>query len=313
MSIRIFDAHCDTIQKLCDSKKSLFENDCHVMLKKMQHNPHIQVFAAFTDSQNDILPPFERGNELIDYYFAEIQKNRDKVLHCTTLDEIICATKMGKIAALISIEGGETLKGDIRNLDYFYKRGVRLLTLCWNYNNEICGSIGSEENLGLSDFGKDIIARMNHLGMVVDVSHSSERTFWDVLEHTKKPVVASHSNVFSLKSHKRNLKDEQIKAIIKNNGCIGINFYSEFLCDGKGQIADVLRHIEYILALGGENNIGFGSDFDGMSLLPDGIDGICGIEKIIEELLKLGYSEELVKKIASDNFLRVLGTVFQQK
>ncbi len=311
MNIKIFDAHCDTIQKICDSGKELLNNDCHLMLEKMRENKHIQVFATFIDKEADLLLPFERCNQLIDYYFNELDKNSDKISHCETVDEIDDACTEGKIAALLSIEGGEALSGKLENVDYFYKRGVRLLTLCWNYDNEICGSIASEENSGLTDFGKNVLERMNSLGMVTDLSHSSEKTFWDVMELSKKPVVASHSNVFELRKHKRNLKESQIRALIENGGCIGINFYSEFLAEGKSKISDILKHIEYILAFGGENNIGLGSDFDGMTELPEEINGIWDIEKIPEELLKIGYSEELVQKIAYRNFLRVFNENFQ--
>ncbi len=311
MNFLIADSHCDTLQKICDSKNTLFSNDFHVSLERMRKNQHIQVFAAFVDRENDKKNPFKRADELLDYYFLEIEKNPDLISHCESLEDIKSAIHEKKTASILSIEGGEALMGDERNLDYFYKKGVRIITLSWNYDNEICGSIGSDKNEGLSDFGKKVVSKMNDLGMIVDTSHISERAFWDVLEATKKPVMASHSNTFSLHDHKRNLKDEQIKAIIKNGGFIGINFYSEFLSKGRCHISDVLRHIEYILSLDGENSIGFGSDFDGMDALPEEIKGICDIEKILEELLKSGYKDTLVKKIASGNFLRVLGENFK--
>ncbi len=305
-----FDAHCDTIQKLCDTKQNLFENNCHISLKDMIKNRHIQVFATFIDKKNDILLPFDRANQLIDYYYSQLEKYSKYIFHCNTTKDAKSAVNCGKTASFLSIEGGEALKGRIENLYYFYKRGVRLITLTWNYENELCDGIGVEEGNGLTDFGKDVVKEMNRLGIVIDVSHISVKGFWDVLETTKKPIVASHSNIFGIKSHKRNLNCEQIEAIIKNNGCIGINFYSEFLSDGICKISDIIRHIEYILSLGGENNIGFGSDFDGMDLLPEEIRGIADIEKLPEELLKIGYSEKLVKKITHENFLRVLNDVF---
>jgi len=304
-----FDAHCDTIQKLCDTGQDLFENNCHLSLKDMEKNRHIQIFAAFIDKKTDMRLPFERANQLIDYYYLQLEKYSEHILHCNTLEEIQSAVNDKKTAALLSIEGGEALNGRIENLDYFYKRGVRLITLTWNYENELCGSIGEGRGSGLTEFGKDVVKEMNRTGMVIDVSHISLKGFWDVLETTKKPIVASHSNVFELKSHKRNLNREQIEAIIKNNGCIGINFYNEFLSNGKCKISDIIKHIEYILSLGGENNIGLGSDFDGMDLLPERITGVADIEKLPEELLKMGYSEKLVKKIIYENFLRVLNYV----
>ena len=201
----IFDAHCDAIQKLCDTKQNLFENDCHISLKDMQKNRHIQIFAAFIDKKNDMLLPFERANQLIDYYYLQLEKFQKYISHCNTTEEIKLAVKCRKTASFLSIEGGEALNGKIENLDYFYKRGVRLITLTWNYENELCDGIGEERGRGLTDFGKAVVREMNRLGMVVDVSHISVKGFWDVLETTKKPIVASHSNVFGLKNHKRNL------------------------------------------------------------------------------------------------------------
>ena len=275
----------------------------------MLKNRHIQVFAAFIDKKNDILLPFDRANQLIDYYYSLLEKYPKYISHCNTTEAAKSAVNCGKTASFLSIEGGEALNGKIKYLDYFYKRGVRLITLTWNYENELCDGIGVERGNGLTDFGKDVVKEMNRTGMVIDVSHISLKGFWDVLETTKKPIVASHSNVFELKSHKRNLNREQIEAIIKNNGCIGINFYNEFLSNGKCKISDIIKHIEYILSLGGENNIGLGTDFDGMDLLPERITGVADVEKLPEELLKMGYSEKLVKKIIHESFLRVLNDV----
>ena len=305
MPYTIFDAHCDTVQKMCDTNQHLAKNNLHISLENMSKHRHIQIFAAFIDKKEDKLTPFKRCNQLIDCYFNEINNNADKISHCTNVLEINNAIKSNKIAALLSIEGGEALEGKLENLEYFYNRGVRAMALTWNYDNEISGSIGETDTRGLTHFGKETVHKMNDLGMLIDVSHISHQGFWDVIETTNKPIAATHSNAYSLKNHKRNLNDEQIKAIIKNNGFIGINLYSEFLADDNCSTADIIRHIEYILSLGGENNIGFGSDFDGMDSLPKEIRGIQDIYKIPDLLLKLGYSDSLVEKIMCKNFLRL--------
>ncbi len=305
MPYTIFDGHSDTIQKICDTNQCLAKNNLHISLDKITNNKHIQIFAAFIDRNEDILPPFDRCNELIDCYHKEINKNTDKISHCTDYSDISTAINQNKVAAILSIEGGDALAGKIENLDYFYKRGARVLTLTWNYDNEISGSIGETDSMGLTKFGKEVVAKMNQIGMLIDVSHISHTGFWDVIEATKKPIAATHSNAYSLRNHKRNLTDEQIMAIIKNNGFIGINLYSEFLTDKDCSVADVIRHIEYILSLGGENNIGFGTDFDGMDDLPKDIRGIADISKIPDELLRLGYPDKLIDKITYKNFLRL--------
>ena len=307
----IFDAHCDTISKIADSNESLLKNSFHIDLERMQKNRHIQVFAAFINKKEDKLSPFLRCNQLIDCYHRQIFENHDKIQHCSSIEDILSVIKQNKVAALLSIEGGEALMGNIENLLYFYDRGVRLITLCWNYSNEIADGVEEDRGRGLTAFGKTVATRMNELGMVIDISHISPKSFWDVLETTKKPIVASHSNAYSICKHKRNLTDEQILAIIKNNGCIGINLYRDFLSDGECDISSVLKHIEYIMALGGENNIGLGSDFDGMSSLPSGFKGIENLGEILEELLKIGYSEKLVENILYGNFLRVFKENFK--
>ncbi len=307
----IFDGHCDTVKVLCDKNQSLLKNDCHIDIDKMSKNNHIQFFAAFINAKKDILPPFQRCNKLIDYYHKEIMENFSKIQHCCSKTEIIDAVAAGKIAALLSVEGGEALAGKLENLLYFYNRGVRMMTLCWNYQNEICSGVDAVIDTGLTEFGEAVVDKMNEIGMIVDVSHMSEKSFWDTVQKSKAPIMASHSNAFSIQNHKRNLKDEQITAIIKNNGCIGINLYAAFLGDENCNISTVIKHIEYILALGGENNIGFGSDFDGMKVPPEGIRSIQDIQKIPEEMLRMGYSEELVKKITHENFLRLISNVLK--
>ncbi|MBR2452850.1 MAG: dipeptidase [Clostridia bacterium] len=304
----IFDAHCDTVQKITDFGGGLFENGFHIDIKRIKEsqNQHIQTFAAFLDKGNDKLTPFLRCNELIDKYFDEIEKNKKYIKHCNNVFEIKAALKNGKISAILSVEGGEAIEGDLEKLDYLFSRDVRIMTLSWNYPNEITGSIAEENGNGLSDFGKQVIRKMNELGMMIDVSHISEKGFWDVLEITEKPILATHSNAKAVCGHRRNLSDEQVCAIIKNGGCIGINLYSEFLSGESAEINDILRHIEHILSLGGENNIGLGSDFDGMDSLPKGIKGIEDVYKIFEELRGRGYSEMLIKKISSNNFLDVM-------
>lgn len=311
MSYTFFDAHCDTISAICDTNQELFENNCHIDLKKMSKNQHIQFFASFIDVKNDALTPFKRANQLINYYYEQINKNSNLISHCNSVFDINTALAKNKTAALLSIEGGEALEGKCENLFYFFDRGVRMMTLCWNYQNEICSGVDVPCDSGLTDFGFDVIRLMNKIGMIIDVSHMSEKSFWDTIELSKAPVVASHSNLFAVKKHKRNLRKEQIAAIIKNNGCIGINLYSEFLGDNTCTTDDVLRHIEYILEMGGENNVGIGTDFDGMNSLPKEIASINDIEKIPEAMLKRGYNESLVKKITHTNFVRIVKDVIK--
>lgn len=301
----IFDAHCDTMSRILDKGKQLLSNDLEIDLRRMPKQ-YIQVFAAFVDKENCEKTPLNRCLNIIERYHSEIEKNSGIIQHCTTYDEIMQALDGGKRAAILSVEGGEALDGNLSALWALYQLGVRLITLTWNYPNEIADGALTETKGGLTPFGKTVVAEMNYLGMVIDVSHLSERGFWDIMEITSAPIVASHSNARALCGHLRNLTDEQIRAVIQNGGAIGLNFYPEFLNDsGQAGIDDILRHLEHILELGGENCVGFGSDFDGVDSLPDEVAGIQDMQRLTERMLRAGYSETLVKKIAAENFLRV--------
>ncbi|MBR2917078.1 MAG: dipeptidase [Clostridia bacterium] len=306
MRYRIFDGHADTMTKLYENKGSIRKNDYHIDFERIKiFEGYTQVFAAFVD-QKAIKDPMKT------YVKNVIEKYKDEIESCgispvKTIDEL----KNEQYSSILSIEGGEAIEGDVDNLFEFYELGVRLMTLTWNYKNEICDGIGEKDGNGLTPFGKRVIKEMNKLGMVVDVSHISEKGFWDVLKASEKPFVASHSNVKSICNHPRNLTDAQIKAVIENGGVIGINFYPMFLEDsGKCDLKKILEHIEYILYLGGENNIGLGSDFDGIEYLPDGMTGVESVSKLISLMEEREYGKELINKILFDNFFRVLEAVF---
>ena len=302
MKYGIFDAHCDTISKIYETNQGLSENNCHIDFKRMsEYEKYTQVFAAFVDRKSILESPKVYDEKLITKYKEETEK-------CGIIN-IQRKTDIGKhkYSSILAIEGGEALEGELENLGYFYNLGVRILHLTWNYDNELCGGIGDASGKGLTDFGKAVIRKMNEIGMLVDVSHISDKGFWDVAEFCKKPFIASHSNVKTLCAHKRNLTDEQIREIIRLNGVIGINFYPVFLSDeGKCEADKVFEHIEYILNLGGENNIGIGSDFDGIDSLPNGITGIENMENLVEAMERRGYKEEVIEKILCGNFKRIL-------
>ena len=243
MKYGIFDAHCDTISKIYETNQGLLENNCHIDFNRMsEYEEYTQVFAAFVDRKSILESPKTYVEKLIIKYKEETEK--------CGIANIRKKTDIGKhkYSSILAIEGGEALEGKLENLDYFYNLGVRLLTLTWNYDNELCGGIGDSSGSGLTGFGKAVIRKMNEIGMIVDVSHISDKGFWDVAEFCKKPFIASHSNVKTLCAHKRNLTDEQIREIIRLNGVIGINFYPVFLSDeGKCEADKVFEHIEYIL------------------------------------------------------------------
>ncbi len=192
-----------------------------------------QFFSVWSSGEQ--IEPFKFANRQIDSLDAVIKRNPDKITKVANTKELIETVERNKIAALIGVEGGHHMENDLDNLDALFNRGVRYMSLTWNNSTDWATSASDEtENKdlnpkGLSDFGKQVIARMNTLGMMVDVSHSGEQTFRDVITTSTKPIIASHSSVYNLCPHPRNLKDDQIKAIAKNDGVIQINFNSGFI------------------------------------------------------------------------------------
>ena len=311
----VFDGHCDTILEIMNHKKSLGSRTPtgHLDIPRMKEGGvNVQFFAVFIE---DIYKPdrsLKRTLQLIDCFYREMEKNQDEISLVTNYNQINEANSAGKIAAILSVEGGEALEGDLGVLRILYKLGVRLLTLTWNQRNQIADGIGeSRTGSGLTEFGLKVIEEMNDLRMFIDVSHLSETGFWDVIKRSKAPIVASHSNCYALCPHPRNLKDEQIKALADKGGVIGITFVPNFLTQEKRKttVKDVVRHIDYLVKKVGIDYVGLGSDFDGTDVLPLGLESVDKIPNITEELLNRGYKEREIKKILGGNFLRVFKKV----
>ena len=213
----------------------------------------------------------------------------------------------GQIGTLLTIEGADALAGNIEMVEIFHRLGVRLMTLTWNHRNELADGVGEEYGGGLSGFGREVISEMNRLKMIVDVSHINETGFWDVMRCSKLPPMASHSNAKAVCGHRRNLTDEQIVALRDAGGFVGLNYLADFLSDGGGAtIADVVRHVDHFASLGALSILGLGSDFDGITKGPEGVNGPQDVPLIFEALLQAGYSGEQVRGIAFDNLSRFL-------
>lgn len=295
MEYSVFDTHCDTLCAVLDSGKSIIKNDCHVDFERMQHYKHYtQVFACFIDPVYKSCAA-ERTMDLIDTFHR------------------VKSDLPPNARAILSIEGGEGIYS-LAQLRNYYRLGVRIIALTWNYSNHIAsGSMETDETRGLTEFGKKVIDEMNTFGILVDVSHLNDKSFYDIADYTDKPIIASHSNSRAVCRSKavcpveRNLTDDQFMRIKKSGGCVGINFCPPFLSEsGRAGIDDIIRHIEHFMSLGGEDNIGIGADFDGVGELPEGINGAEDMYKIFDILLRIGYSEEQVNKISHKNFERII-------
>ena len=311
----VFDGHCDTILEVLNHKRTLEKKSAigHLDIPRMKEGGvDVQFFAVFIEEIYKPDRSLKRTLQLIDCFYREIENNQDDISSVTNYDQLKETNRAGKIAAVLSIEGGEALEGDLGVLRVLYRLGVRLLTLTWNQRNQIADGVGeSRTGSGLTEFGLKVIDEMNDLGMLIDVSHLSETGFWDVIKRSKAPIVASHSNCYALCPHLRNLKDEQIKAIADKGGVIGITFVPNFLTQEKRKttVEDVVRHIDYLAEKAGIDCVGLGSDFDGTGGLPLGLEGVDKIPNITEGLLDRGYKEKDIKKILGENFLRVFKEV----
>ncbi|WP_392486890.1 dipeptidase [Haloimpatiens sp. FM7315] len=309
----LIDLHCDTIYKMVEEEKNINfkQNKLQVDLNKLKKAQSMaQFFACFVDLQRD-KNPLERALDMIDKFYEKIGENIGNIDIARNYDEIINNNNEGKISGVLTIEGGEALKGKISNLRNFYKLGVRLVTLTWNYQNEIGypGCVSEFKNKGLTEFGKELVCEMNRLGMIVDVSHLSDAGFYDVIKYSSKPIMASHSNSREIQNHSRNLTDDMIKALAENGGVMGLNFCNAFLSSKKiGSVGDMAKHIKHIVNVGGIDIMAVGTDFDGINNPPE-IEDIGGIYKLYEELRKQGFSEEDIDKIFYKNALRVIKEV----
>lgn len=311
--MKLIDLHCDTMSKIIISEKEtgLKENDFQVDLKKLLKADSLaQFFALYIDiEEKDNY--FEYCLEMLDRFYQELKKNNEKIAIARNYEEMMQNERNGKISAFLTIEEGGILKGKLYNLRNFYRLGVRLITLTWNYPNQIGYPNYKKEYMtkGLTPFGKDVVREMNRLGMIIDVSHLSDQGFFDVASISTKPFIASHSNARSVRNHPRNLTDEMIKILAEKGGVMGINFCANFLGNNAvSRIEDIVVHIKHIRKVGGIDVIAIGSDYDGINCQLE----ICNIgemNKLLNALEKNGFSSEEIEKIFFKNAKRVIKEV----
>lgn len=312
----ICDCHCDTLTELYNKNASLYENEQHFDIKRqIALGGGLQFCAIYVPTE---VFRYQGGLRytlcLLDKYNQEIKKlheNGIDVLQVRTAEDAGNVLKH-KAATLLAIEEGGAIDGSLEALRCLYELGVRAMTLTWSNRNDIADGINEEATgSGLTLFGKQVVAEMNRLGMLVDISHISTAGFWSVIETSTKPIIATHSNAKSLCSHPRNLNDEQIKALAQNGGLAGITFAGQFLEEDwrNACIESVYKHIDYMLNLiGNDDHIGFGSDFDGISHPPYNIQGVQDYKPLIEYLSKY-YSDETINKITHQNVINLMQKV----
>lgn len=254
----------------------------------------------------------QKADEILSELKRQISRHQDRVGQAFSEKDVVLLKAAGKKAIFLGIENGYAIGKDISNLARYRDMGVVYMTLCHNGNNDICDSAsGTPEYHGLSDFGKDVVREMNRLGMMIDLSHASEESFYDALEVSSVPIIASHSSCRALCDHRRNLTDDQIIALAKKGGVIQICLYLNFLTSGEtADVKCIVDHINHVVKLVGIDYVGIGSDFDGGGGIP-GCDAANELINITKELIRQGYSENDLAKIWGGNFLRVMNRVQQ--
>lgn len=314
------DLHCDSLLSTITYKKNDIYSVQEAMLdiKRLQEaNVMAQFFAIFFPAKTDELMAELNTDEL---YFGglyhtfcnTLHKHSDVIHFAGNGKEVEENLRADKISAFLTLEDGRMLDGKVENIRKFYEKGVRLITLTWNFENCL-GFPNSKDpeamEKGLKPFGIETVKEMNRLGMLIDVSHLSDGGFWDVAKYSSKPFVASHSNSRTLCPHQRNLTDEMIHTLAEAGGIAGLNFAGHFLnkdlTDDHSRVECMVEHVKYMMNLGGEDFVAIGTDFDGIGGQLE-IDEPTKMGLLFEALHKAGISERQLDKIASENALRVI-------
>ncbi|HYH00834.1 MAG TPA: dipeptidase [Terriglobales bacterium] len=363
----VIDTHADTTGRFVDEKFDLSSDagNGHVDLARMKKgNLGAEFFVAWVDPEKYKGRYAHRALEMIDAIYEQAHKHPNDMVLAFSADDIVRARtdSRKRIATLIGVEGGHAIENNIGILRNFYRLGARYMTLTWMNTNEWADASGDETDPkvqhhgGLTPFGKEIVREMNRLGMMVDVSHVSDKTFWDVINTTKAPVIASHSSARAIANHYRNMDDAMLRAVAKNGGVVQVNFASFFddeeymrefnlqsaarrqamkelderLKEASPEVRAQARehaqmewaakiprppfsvlidHFDHIAKVAGVDHVGIGSDFDGVSSMPEGMDSAADLPKITEGLMARGYSAEDIRKILGGNLLRVFREV----
>lgn len=349
------DSHIDTIQHVLIAHADLAQNlpYAHVDFPKLREGGmHAPFFALWVPVFYPGAEAVRRTLELRDAMQSLLDAHKDQIELATTASDIERIVKSGKIAAFLSIEGGHQIDDDLAVLRTYYRLGIRAMTLThFKDNNWADSSTDKPRHNGLTPFGKDVVREMNRLGMIVDVSHVSDKTFYDAIAVSSKPVILSHSSSRAISDIPRNVTDDMLRALAKNGGVIGINFGEGFinhqdaealnaaisnLSSGpadssaktldeyaakeyRDQIAgqhqavatinDVVTQIDHMVKVAGIDHVGIGSDFDGITAPPRGLENISKMPYLVAGLLKHGYNDRDVKKILGENYLRVIREV----
>jgi membrane dipeptidase len=313
----IIDGHTDVLYALAFQRRSFAERSekGHVDLPRMHEANVAAAFFAIFPGTNQYY--IQKGaHELLNL----VEEPKNKLMFIKSVADLEKAEKEGKVGVVFHIEGVGGFDSDFHLMNILYRLGLRSFGITWSDEN-IFGTGSSfmpnapKDTRGITAEGRELILEANRLGIIVDVSHLSDKSFWDVLEITQKPIIASHSSCRAISPHVRNLDDEMIQALADANGVMGINFGNSFLRKDCERNADtplsvVIDHVDHVVNLVGADHVAFGSDFDGTAV-PDEIQDVTGFNKLREEMEKRGYSKQDLNKICHGNFIRIFNAVWQ--
>lgn len=324
---KIADMHCDTIMALFERQNKgenihLLENPLHIDLNKLKNSNYlVQNFALFVYLP-DVSSPYETAIAMAELYQKEILENASIIRPALSYQDILSNDANGYISSILTLEEGEILEGNLDHLKTFYDKGVRMMTLTWNFKNQLGSPSVHMENgntpdfylpdteNGLTPLGIQCVEEAERLGIILDVSHLSDAGFYDVLSHTKKPFAASHSNARTICPNIRNMTDHMIHCLADRGGVMGLNFCPAFLSDrldgsvDKGTIDSIVRHAKHIINIGGSECLGLGTDFDGI----DGHEELKNasyMQNLFFAMEKAGFSADLIDRIAYKNVMRL--------
>lgn len=314
--MKIIDMHCDTVMShYYNREENLLDREGHLNLQMMQKAGALAQFFAIYLMRPEIEEngPYSLFEEMYQLYLKQMEQNSDLIRPAYCCEDILKNQADGKMSSILTIEDGVFVEDHIERIREVYDKGVRLITLLWNFENSL-GYPSSDNrqahNLGLKPMGIEAVELMNQLGMIVDVSHLSEGGFYDVAQHSKAPFVASHSCARALCNHRRNLTDHQLQTLGNKGGLAGVNFAPFFLKEDSeySEIDQVIRHLRYMADKAGIESVGLGSDFDGIDDAGE-IENYEGYIKILERMQGV-FTDDEIDKICSGNALRVMKDVF---
>ena len=296
-----FDLHCDTISECYNENQALNRNHMQLSLEKGKNiNKWVQTYAIWMNDEFNHDEAYDYFNKVYAYFLTQLEECKEKIECCKSTKEMNEAFAKGRSAAFLSIEGSRAIGREISRVQEYYDKGVRMMTLTWNGKTDVADGCMVENAGGLTTFGKEVVSKMEEVGMLVDVSHLAEKGFWDVVNLTEKPFIATHSNSKAICNHPRNLTDEQFNIFVKRKGLVGMNFYPLFINGTmEGDIEELILHIDHFLELGGEDVVAMGSDFDGAKM-PHHMSSIEDIGYLYDLLVRR-YGKEKADKFYFEN------------